>query len=206
MTNGSGTPSSGSVNQAVQLSNINDAACIGVGTYPCALSTSTSLNTYTAYSQGSISAPWGVASGGTFTLWLANVGNSSLTDLSINGATVNSGIKFGTAASLTNPHNLAVDGASNVWVSNNNSSPGSVSEFSSSGSILSPTAPTVGFAHVGLASGQGITVDASGNVWVADDVSSGPDANTVFEIVGAAAPAVTPIALALKNNTVGQEP
>jgi DNA-binding beta-propeller fold protein YncE len=83
-----------------------------------------------------------------------------------------------------------------------------VSEFSSTGTVLSPTPVSpaitpVGFVHAGLTSAQGIAIDPSGNVWVANNVAS---TGGVFEIVGAAAPTVTPIALALKNGAVGAKP
>jgi hypothetical protein len=215
ISNGSGTLSPTSLeNQLVQLSNINPSACIGSGiTYPCTVSTSTTLNTYTAYTQGSMLAPFGVAAGAN-SIWLANAGagSNSITQLSLSGATVNSGTNYGGAASFTSPHYVAVDGAGNVWTTNKNASPGTVTEVNSAGTILSPVAvspnltPT-GFQHAGIASALGITIDASGNVWVADNVAAGgTDGNTVFEIVGSAAPTVTPIALALKNNAVGQKP
>ncbi len=213
MSNGSGTSATTS-NEVVQLSNIDPSACIGGSvTYPCLLSTSPSLNTFTAFNQGTMSAPFGLAAGAN-SLWLANSGASanSLTALSLSGATVNSGTTYGTAASFTSPHYLAVDGAGNVWTTDKNTSPGTVTEMGSTGTILSPipASPNItptGFSHAGLASGLGITIDASGNVWVADNVAAGgTDANTVFEIVGSAAPTVTPIALALKNNAVGQKP
>jgi hypothetical protein len=208
MTNGSA--SSTTSNETVQLSNINISACT---TYPCSVTTSTAQNTYTAINQGTMSAPWGVAAT-TNGLWVSNAGASanSLTNLSLSGSTVNSGTNYGSITSLTSPHYNAVDGAGNLWSANKNASPGTVSEFSSTGTILSPvavspaTTPT-GFVHTGLASGQGITIDASGNVWVADNVASGGTmANTVFEIVGSAAPTVTPLATALNLNKVGQKP
>jgi DNA-binding beta-propeller fold protein YncE len=53
-----------------------------------------------------------------------------------------------------------------------------------------------------MVSSYGIGVDPSGNIWVANNTATGG----VFEIVGAAAPTVTPIALALKNGTIGAKP
>ncbi len=213
MSNGSGTSATTS-NEVVQLSNIDPSACIGGSvTYPCLLSTSPTLNTFTAFNQGTMSAPFGLAAGAN-SLWLANSGASanSLTTLSLSGATVNGGTNYGTAASFTSPHYVAVDGAGNVWTTNKNSSPGTVTEVSSTGAILSPipASPNItptGFSHAGIASGLGLTIDASGNVWVADNVAAGgTDANTVFEIVGSAAPTVTPIAQALHSNKVAQKP
>jgi hypothetical protein len=211
MSNGSGSPSSGPVNQVVQLSNINNSACLS-GPFPCLLTTSLTQNTYTGYTLGSPTTPFGLAAGAT-SMWYADSGSgNSLTSLSLTGSTINSGTSYGSPASFTSPHYVAVDGAGNVWATNKNTSPGTVSELNSAGTVLSPipVSPAVtptGFSHVGLASAQGITIDASGNVWAADNVAAGgTDANTVFEIVGSAAPTVTPIALALKNSAVGQKP
>jgi hypothetical protein len=65
------------------------------------------------------------------------------------------------------------------------------------------TGCSLGFAHVGLASGEGIAVDPSGNVWIANFVAG---TGGVEEIVGAATPTVTPIALALHNGTINGKP
>jgi hypothetical protein len=213
MSNGSATTGA-SANEVVQLSNIDPSACIGGAiTYPCAVSTSTTLNTYTGVNPVTMSAPWGLAAG-VNSMWVANSGsaNNTLTNLSLTGATVNGGTNYGSAMSLTSPHYIAVDGAGNVWSANKNATPGTLAEISSNGTILSPvavspaTTPT-GFSHAGLATAQGITIDGSGNVWVANNAASGStNANSVFELVGSAAPTVTPIPLALKNHAVGQKP
>ncbi|HEY5330160.1 MAG TPA: hypothetical protein VIJ79_09775 [Acidobacteriaceae bacterium] len=213
MSNGSATSATSS-NAVVQLSNIDPSACIGASiVYPCTVSTSTTANTFTQINQGTPAAPFGLAAN-TNSLWFANStsGSNTVTDLSLTGSTVNSGTAYGSGTSITSPRLLAVDGSGNVWVADKNATPGSVSELSNTGSILSPVnsgaAPfnTIGFSHAGLNSGTGITVDPSGNVWVANNLASGTDGNSVFEIVGAASPTVTPIALALKNSTVAAKP
>jgi hypothetical protein len=48
---------------------------------------------------------------------------------------------------------------------------------------------------------SGIAVDGSGDVWVGNNTG-----NSVTEYVGAGAPVVTPLAVAVKNNTVGKQP
>ena len=105
---------------------------------------------------------------------------------------------------MNKPTFLAVDGAGDIWASNNEISPASVSEFSSTGAVLSQVSGNgaVGYPHAGMVSSYGIGVDPSGNIWVANNTATGG----VFEIVGAAAPTVTPIALALKNGTIGAKP
>lgn len=125
------------------------------------------------------------------------------------------------AGGIFRPRNIAIDGAQNVWVTNYNLTGGSVSELSASGTALSPayngtcTDATTGSTAIGgfqkslfVNYPKGIAVDPSGNVWIAQGVLA-TDADTpggLVEIVGAAVPVVTPIALGLKNNTVGATP
>jgi streptogramin lyase len=148
--------------------------------------------------------PWGIAVGysatvGVNNVWIANSTGNTLTEMTSTTA----GANFGDANSLKNPAFLAVDGAGNLWISDNNGAAGAaVSEFSSTGAVLSPAngvngSTTIGFSHQGLFNPNGIAVDPSGNVWVADAVGSAAAGSGVFEIVGAAVPTVTPIATAL---------
>jgi hypothetical protein len=189
-----------------QLSNINTSSC---GTPPftgvCQVTSNTTQNTYTSVTAGPMLEPWGFAAD-TTGMWVANgaAGNNSLDLLTSTTA----GTDFGSTSSIDGPHFLAVDGAGNVWAPSKAVSPGSIAELSSAGTILSPTSP-VGFSHVGISISLngGVTIDPSGNVWIADSVAPGAtDANSVFELVGAAAPTVTPLAAQLKNNSVGMKP
>jgi len=190
----------------IQVSGMNGVATCT--TFPCTATNDASLTaTYTPVSGGSILGPFSMAAGAN-SVWVANSasGANSITKLALTGGT---GTNFGSSTSLNSPHYIAVDGSGNVWVSNKTTTPGSVSEFTDAGAILSPVSGTtpfnvVGFSHAGIATAEGITIDPSGNVWVANN--AGTAANSIFEIVGAASPTVTPIALALKNNTVGQKP
>jgi hypothetical protein len=218
MTNGSGNTET-SVNQVVELSNINTTACNGYsGTYPCPaggtgvsnipLTTSLTQNTYTGFAPVTMASPFGIAAN-TNGMWVANsTGNNfTVSNISLTGASGNN--YGGTSASL--PASLrfvAVDGAGNVWVTNKGGAATAVAEISSAGTFLSPvstgTAPfnVAGFVHPGLNASLGVTIDPSGNVWIANNTT----AAGVFELVGAAAPTVTPIALALKNSAVGAKP
>ena len=214
MTNGSATTAT-TTNEVVQLSNINISACNGyAGTYPCPsgststgtpLPTSTTENTYTAFDPATMASPFGIAAN-TNGVWVANstTGNDTVTNVSLSGAT---GATYGSASSIASPRYVAVDGAGNVWVTEKGGAGTSVAEFSSSGTVLSPVNSggvftTAGFQHAGLDACLGITIDPSGNVWIANNTAS----MGVFEVVGAAAPTVTPIALALKNNAVAAKP
>ena len=94
------------------------------------------------------------------------------------------------------PAALAIDGAGTVWIAN--SGDNSLTLFSNSGTALSGPA---GYAGSTLATPDGIAIDPSGNVWIANSTS-----NSVTELLGAATPAVTPIATAVTNNTLGAKP
>jgi hypothetical protein len=215
MTDGTGVTLS--ANQLVQLSHIDTSSCVGYGgTYPCpsgsisstaaGLPTGPTTNTFTGFAPVTLGTPTGIAANSNG-MWTANAlsGNNTITNISNAGAT---GTNYGSSASIGSPRYVAVDGAGNVWAPNHGGSGTAISEFSSTGAILSPvnsgTAPflTVGFAHPGLASCLQGAIDPSGNVWVANNTTTAG----VFELVGAAAPTVTPIALALKNGTVGAKP
>jgi hypothetical protein len=75
-----------------------------------------------------------------------------------------------------------------------------VCEFNNAGTLISSS---IGYGPHGVSAGRGIAVDLSGNVWV---TSYGSTYSTVTEIVGAAVPAVAPLAKALANSTVGVRP
>jgi DNA-binding beta-propeller fold protein YncE len=73
-----------------------------------------------------------------------------------------------------------------------------VSEFKSNGTAISGSA---GYTAGGLDAPQGIAIDGSGSIWVANQNSS-----ILSEIVGAAAPVVTPIDTATRTSKLGQRP
>jgi DNA-binding beta-propeller fold protein YncE len=76
------------------------------------------------------------------------------------------------------PYGATVDGAGNVWVTNDNG--GSVSEIPAA----TPASPVVYSAAGYRFKGPwGVAVDAGGNVWVADSGN-----NSVTELMGAATP------------------
>jgi hypothetical protein len=196
----------------VQISGITP--CTPSGSPPtCAVTQSGSQNLYTTVTQGTPDAPDGVAAG-IGGIWYANRSGNNLTFLSLTGTTVNSGTNYGSTTTMSAPKFVAVDGAGNVWTAaNNQTSPASVSEVSSTGTVLSPNntgaSPfnVLGFSHAGLTTGAGVAIDPSGNVWVADDLATGSTSGaSVFELVGAAAPTVTPIALQVKNSAFGVKP
>lgn len=212
-------------NFAVYLANIASAATItGTsgcnGTYysgttgaviGCALTTSTSSNTYNKIALGSVSGESGITVGAS-SIYIAD----STTGNGVNYLASGTNTDIGSTASFTLPKSAATDGAGKVWVANYNITPtgslptpgGSVSELSSTGTILSPLTSSVttlnpGYVHAGLSDATGIATDPSGNVWVANYVLT---TGGVFEIVGAAAPTDTPIAKSLADGKVGLLP
>ena len=208
-TNGS---AKGNVNYLLQVSTITPCTTEIAGT-PCAAPTTGSDNTYTEVTAGSMAEPLGIAAGASGAIWTVDyaTGTNSVTLLT----SPTSGTAFGSSPqALNSPRLIAVDGAGDAWVTDSptgatsGSGTGGVSEFSSTGTALSSTSGAVGYSHPGLNAPFGIAIDPSGNVWVANALTAASqvDPNSVFEIVGAAAPTVTPIALALKNSAVGAKP
>jgi len=97
---------------------------------------------------------------------------------------------------LSTPVALAIDGNGAVWIAN---SIGSVSEFTNAGAATSPA--TTGYLDTSLSTPTGIAIDISGNVWVSNSGN-----NSVTKILGAAAPPITPLSVAVHNATLGTRP
>ena len=138
---------------------------------------------------------YGNAFDGNGTLWIADNSASDLFTLS--GTTFTTKVSGGC---LNAPRYPVVDGNDNIWVASQSSSTGAVCEYSNNGTLIAPSA---GFGSHGVVTARGVAIDRSGNVWV----TSYPNTtNSVTEIVGAAVPAVTPLAAAVKNSTIGARP
>jgi hypothetical protein len=108
---------------------------------------------------------------------------------------------------LFNPSAVSIDGAGNAWVTNTASNVlteggakenGGLSEFTNAGA---PVTPSTGYVSDSLAAPQSVAVDGSGNVWLRNSGST-----DVTAFVGVGAPAATPLALAIKNGTLGSGP
>lgn len=210
------SPEGGS--SVLEMSSINITGC----TYPTCTTTESSA-TYTPVTAGSLSTPYGMAAGPSGAIWVANdVTDGTLTYLTGPvGSTTGTAYGGTTGTALDKPEYVAVDGFGNPWASNN--ATGGVSELSggaiptttyaygatppSLGSAISPVSSAaspfnhVGFRHSGLSGAQGIAIDPSGNVWVGNSSSGGT--GSITEIVGAAAPSVTPIAAAIAGGLGG---
>jgi len=91
---------------------------------------------------------------------------------------------------------IAIDGLSNVWITDQGGS--SLGELSNAGVQLSPT---TGYKGGNISSGSsGIAIDGSGDVWL-----GGGSAN-VTELIGAAAPVVTPTVEGVTTLSLGARP
>ena len=193
--NGTSNPANTNVTEATGLST---ASCTA---FPCTTGAATYVNV-----TGLGANPFSLSASAT-SMWVAESGGPNVSSITLTNPTATN---YGSSASLTTPRFTAVDGAGNIWVTNRGTN--GITEFSSNGTILSPAAVApattpIGFVHSGLSAGNQLAIDPSGNIWVADNtITAGANVNTIFELVGAAAPTVTPTALALKNNTIGVKP
>jgi len=143
--------------------------------------------TTTPYTGGNTA----VAIDATGNLWTLNSSSPLLYETNQLGTVKNS---ISSGGGLDAPLALAIDGAGQVWVVNGN---GTISLFSNTGSVLSPTG---GFADGSLSAPGSIAIDQSGSVWIAN--KSG---NSLTRILGAAAPA-SPLSTAVANNSTGARP
>ncbi len=151
------------------------------------------------YSGAGISGPFALAIDSAGGAWVANRTGSSLSRLAFDGSPI-AGSPY-SGAGLNAPIDIALDGLDNVWLANSGSS--SVSEFLSNGRAQSGAA---GYGSVALASPFRVVIDGSGNVWVANLGAATVGTGMITQIVGAAAPVVTPASVAVQNNALDQRP
>lgn len=151
------------------------------------------------YTGSGVDGPFALAIDSTGGAWIANRTGSSLSRISSSGAAISGSPYYG--GGLNAPVGIALDGLGNVWLVNSGSN--SVSEFLSTGRAQSGAA---GYGSSALVNPYRLALDSSGNVWVANLGSAVAGTGTVTEIVGAAAPVVTPLSLAVENNALDQRP
>ncbi|MHB8847900.1 MAG: hypothetical protein ACYC43_05630 [Burkholderiales bacterium] len=161
--------------------------------------------------NANFNAPTGIAVDQTGNVWVANIGTNSVIELpysalSASGATVSSiaansvSISAGTTG-FSGPSGVAVDGAGNIWIANNNNA-GSVTELTNSSGYSAGSAVNmpVGSPSVNNTPTD-IAVDGSGNVWITNSgIYLGPGGGYKFvnysgggvtELIGVAAPLTT---------------
>ncbi len=141
--------------------------------------------------------------------WLAVTGNGSIFEISDLGGYVNTPFG-GYQVAGTNPQNIIIDGLGNVFAgaATNGTSPGSLLEYSNAAVLKSPG---LGFSGSNIipvvpAVPGGIAIDGSGNIWITGGSNGTTTPMYVSEIIGIAAPVVTPRATATATNTLGTRP
>jgi streptogramin lyase len=136
------------------------------------------------FSGGGLATPGAIAIDSTGNAWVTNGGGTNaIVELSNTGTVIGS---F-TGTGLSGPNAISIDGAGNLWVAN--ISGNSVTALSSAGAILGT------YHGIGLFAPTGVAVDGSGNVWVGN--SSTTASSFLTEIIGLAAPVITPISAGL---------
>ena len=157
----------------------------------------TNAGTNPANLTGNMSEPSGIAIDRNGNVWVANFNRASVTEFSSAGSLLSGGTGYATSAAVSS---VAVDGDNTIWTANTD---GSISRLSATGASISPL--KTGYISPAATAEVGIALDASGNVWTSDD-NFGSGNSSIFEYIGAAAPTVTPLQLAVKNKTIGTRP
>lgn len=127
------------------------------------------------FTAGGLYDAWGIAIDGTGNVWVTDAtvgasGGNSVTKLNAGGNPLSPATGF-TGGRLDNPVAIAIDSAGNAWVANETGN--SVTEFSPSGSVLSPAGITLNeFGGGGLNAPYAIAIDGAGNVWLPNSGSS----------------------------------
>jgi hypothetical protein len=151
------------------------------------------------YSGAGIDDPFAIAVDSVGGAWIANRTGSSLSRVTSNGTPVFGSPYYG--AGMNSPIDLAVDGLGSVWLVNSGAS--SVSEFLSTGKAQSGGS---GYGSSAMLAPLRVAIDKSGNVWVANLGTATAGTGMITQIVGAAAPVVTPASVAIQNNALNQRP
>jgi hypothetical protein len=125
------------------------------------------------------------------------------------GTGTNTAAKIYTGASFYQAFGAAVDGNGNIWVTNRyNASLGGSAAGAGANTLIELTSagvavsPSTNYTYGGLLDDPlNLAIDPSGNIWVTNYGGS-----KIVEILGAAAPVVTPLSTSANNGTLGQLP
>jgi streptogramin lyase len=157
------------------------------------------------------SDPNGVAIDANGSKWVANFGSNDFTRYA---PTVTPPVMYSLAVAPLPPSSptltfVGIDGAGNTWLSLQDAACSStstclgVAEVSGAGTPLSGPGYTMDGNQPPLQNptANATAIDGSGNVWILNKY-----AQTVTELIGAAAPVVTPLALGVSSNSLGVRP
>ncbi len=152
-------------------------------------------------------------------LWLPDNSNFNGVEVFNSAGTLLNSYAINSAAY---PQEMAIDGLGNAFISAyiSQTTPQTIVELTSTGALVSPSkgyAPTTGITNsngtglVGLTDiittdPGGVAIDASGNLWLSGTNGGTTLPTYVTEIIGIAAPVVTPKSLAITNNTLATRP
>jgi streptogramin lyase len=134
-----------------------------------------------------LNAPEGIAIDSSGDLWVTNTGGDYVTEVSVAGFIFHN---FALTGSFNGAFGVAIDSSGRVWVTNFDGN--NVTALNNDGTLFGNFAPP-GSNFFGPG---GVAIDSSGNLWV----PNGGD-NTVTELVGVAAPVLTPMVACLTQTT-----
>ena len=177
----------------VQLDGAGDLWVTGLDSGSLIRIPTTSTPVPTVYSTGVLTKVQGEAIDAAGKLWVSGASTGTFGEFSNTGHSLGTNVAGG---GLNQNRYLAIDGAGNIWTPSY--APGGVvSEFTNAGLPVAANGFVVAPTSSGL---WAAAIDGSGNVWV-----STQDAN-LLELVGAAAPVVTPVVEAAVTNRLGVRP
>lgn len=157
-----------------------------------------------AYTANGLEQPYSVAIDSSNNVWLPNQFDpNSLVGFTVSKFNSTGGAVGVYGGGILGPDGIAIDGAGNVWISNEIHN--SITEMANNGTAISPS---TGYLSSGLFEAADIAVDGSGNVWAPNASVPVTFANgvSIVEFVGAGAPTVTPISVAVATGKLGALP
>jgi hypothetical protein len=173
------------------ITRVNSATGAAITGFP--INTSTSTAGCPSGTAGSILSPQQPAIDASGNAWVPIYGTSG-SGSSVIEVTPAGGCTAYTVG--TGPYGATIDGANNLWVTNNAGN--SITVIPTSGTASPFSTYTVG----GLLSGpQGVAVDLSGDLIITNFTG-----NSIVEVIGAATPTYLPLGVAAANGKLGAKP
>ena len=157
---------------------------------------------FTGYPATGLSVPVALALDGGSNVWVTDATLGAVAKLDRNGIAVSSTNGY-TGGGVSGAVSDAIDGLGNLWVAD--TATNRVSALNPAGQSISPV---TGYQDGSFSAPSSIGIDGSGNVWVTNGTptTAGAMQLTVSEIVGVAAPTVTPLSVAVANAQIGLRP